>query len=143
MSPQTALLEQPTLWDDNPTPTSPTPPKPASRPRNHTLGLPKPPTTHCMTICLVCGRPEDLGTCETGCATVCSRPTTRTPVEICITRTRTDAEIVFSPTTADMHLLVRDCPHCHNPHRHAPQDHPWRTAPCGRPYLLNIKEPQT
>jgi hypothetical protein len=62
--------------------------------------------------------------------------------DICITLTHVDAWIVISPNTGYMHLAVRKCPHCGSTHAHAPLDHPFRTAPCGKPYILNIKEPE-
>lgn len=64
--------------------------------------------------------------------------------DICITLTRTDAHIVISSATGYMLLHVKNCPHCGGNHAHAPLDHPHRTAPCtGKPYILNIKEPET
>ncbi|WP_162794728.1 hypothetical protein [Nonomuraea lactucae] len=63
--------------------------------------------------------------------------------DICITLTRADAHIVISPATGYMLLHVKECPHCGNTHWHAPLDHPHRTAHCGKPYILNIKEPHT
>lgn len=61
---------------------------------------------------------------------------------MCITLTKVDAWIVISPNTGYMHLHVKQCPHCDGHHAHAPLDHPYRTAPCGKPYVLTIHEPE-
>lgn len=143
MSRRAVVIDQPSLWDDESPPAPPKPQKaaPPPRVRNHTLDLPKPATTHCMAICLTCRRPEEIGTCETGCSIVCARPTEPAPVEICLTRTQAHAELITSPNTHDQHLLVRHCPHCTQTHRHATTSQPHRQCPRTRkPYILKIQE---
>lgn len=115
------------------------------RPRHHT---PRTPITKqdqkrdCDPHCLTCHRPDGQGHCTPHCAPLCWHAHRHHRADICITITKADAWIVISPNTGYMHLHVRNCPHCGHHHAHAAHDHPWRTAPCGKPYVLTIHEPE-
>jgi hypothetical protein len=110
------------------------------------------PDTHCNPRCLTCKRTDlkcicdhraivcDHTTPETLCED-CARPTktrvSRTGVaDICITTTRATAAH-RAGVGRDL-LMVNPCPHCQAAHAHSshPAAHPYRVAPCGKPYLL-------
>lgn len=138
---RTALLEaQPSLWDDDPQPVSPTP-KPASKPRpprlrNHVLGLPRPWTwpMPCAATCLTCQRPEGAGVCENGCAVVCGPPDNTGPIEICI------LSLVLPARRIGPYAVVI-CPHCDNTHWHQPSPgRRYRVGQCGQSYIVHTPE---
>jgi hypothetical protein len=141
MARRTAVLDQPSLFDDpDATPTPPTISKKekvqSRRRRHHTLGLPRPWPKHppCAAICLTCKRPEDIGACSGGCAIVCGRPDRTGPVEVCLITLTLPAR-----TTPDGRHAVIACPHCGHTHWHTPTPgRSYRVGQCGQPYTIHV-----
>ncbi|GAA3172713.1 hypothetical protein [Nonomuraea roseoviolacea] len=137
-----ALLEQPTLWDEpapEPQPENTT----KRRNRRHVLDLPRPWAGRipCAALCLICGRPDTMGVCPDGCATVCGRPQParrdgKAPVEVCLITVVAIARIVPGRQWA-----IVTCPHCERIHWHQPATgRRYRIGQCGQPYILHIPE---
>lgn len=143
MTRRTATLNpaQPSLFDDfTPEPPTPPTPKPPAkkierrRNRSHTLGLPRPWSDHlpCAAVCLVCRRPEELGACPGGCATVCGRPDRTGPIEVCLL-----AKTIPARRIPGRDRIIATCPHCQNTHWHRPTEgRAYRIGQCGHPYLV-------
>lgn len=146
MTRRTATLNpaQPSLFDPEPKPTTPpAPPRPATkkiekrRNRHHTLDLPRPWTKHqpCAPVCLVCGRPEELGACAGGCATICGRPDRTGPIEVCLL-----TKLVPARRAPGRDWALVTCPHCHKLHWHRPTEgRAYRIGQCGHPYLVRTE----
>lgn len=138
---------QPALWDLP----APEPAKPQRR-RNHApLYPPRPRRTKeqreqdCDPRCLVCHHPEDRGLCSPRCSIVCVHNGQPARVELCLVITRVTARLVIGLPGARPGrrlALVDVCPHCERAHWHTPAyGLHYRTAGCGRPYLVHLPRP--
>jgi hypothetical protein len=139
---------QPALWD-----LPAAPPKPVRR-RNHApLFPPRPRRTKeqrerdCDPRCLTCHHPEDRGLCSPRCAVVCVHTGQPARVELCLVMVRVQARLVIGLPGARPGrrlALVDACPYCERVHWHTPAfGLRYRTAQCGRPYLVHLPRPTT
>ena len=139
------VLDQPGLWD------LPAEPVRVCR-RNHApLYPPRPRRTKeqrerdCDPRCLTCGHPEDRGICYPRCPIVCVHTAQPGRVELCLVTVRVSARLVVGlpgSRPGRRLALVDVCPWCEHTHWHTPAyGLRYRTAGCGRPYLVHLPRP--